>query len=75
MPKSKNRRKKRGPKTGPRLPSMKDIEGLAKALDTPEMRKLYLRQKKVNPNLDAECDEMTKEIQEIFDHGNKPSNK
>jgi hypothetical protein len=54
---------------------MAEIEKLAHALDTPELRQLYLRQKKANPNLDAECDEMTKEIQEIFNHGNKSSKK
>lgn len=76
MPKSRNNRKKRkGPTSGPkfRIPSMDEIEKLAHALDTPEMRKLYLRQKKVNPNLDADCDKMSKEIQEIFDHGDKSS--
>lgn len=66
MPKSRNRRKKRGPTQGPRLPNMSEIENLAKALDTPEMRKLYLRQKKANPNLDQEVEEMSKDIEEIF---------
>lgn len=51
---------------GPRIPSMSHVEKLAKALDTPEMRKLYLRQKKANPNLDQEIDEMSEEVKEIF---------
>jgi hypothetical protein len=75
MPKSRNRKKRKGPASGPKLPTMAEIEKLAHALDTPELRQLYLRQKKINPNLDAECDEMTKEIQEIFNHGNKSSKK
>lgn len=75
MPKSRTRKKRKGPISGPKLPTMAEIEKLAHALDTPELRQLYLRQKKANPNLDAECDEMTKEIQEIFNHGNKSSKK
>lgn len=68
MPKSRNRKKKRGPTSGPRLPNMSEIEALAKALDTPELRELYRRQKRLNPNLDKEVDELTKGVQEIFNH-------
>ena len=75
MPTSRNRKKRKGPNTGPKLPTMAEIEQLAHALDTPELRKLYLRQKKVNPNLDADCDKMTKEIEEIFNHGFRPPKK
>lgn len=75
MPKSRNRKKRKGPFTGPKLPTMREIEQLAHSLDTPEMRELYRRQKKINPNLDADCDKMTEEIQEIFNHGDKPSKK
>jgi hypothetical protein len=66
MPKSRNRKKNRGPKKGPRVPNMSQIEKLAKALDTPELRKLYLRQKKANPNLDQEVEKMSENIEEIF---------
>jgi hypothetical protein len=45
---------------------MSQIEKLAKALDTPELRKLYLRQKKANPNLDQEVEKMSENIEEIF---------
>jgi len=47
---------------------MSEIEALAKALDTPELRELYRRQKRLNPNLDKEVDELTKGVQEIFNH-------
>lgn len=75
MPKSRNRKKRKGPFTGPKLPTMNEIEELAHSLDSPELRELYRRQKKANPNLDSEVDKMTKDIQEIFNHGDKPSKK
>ena len=68
MPKSKNRRKKRGPKSGPRVPKMSEIEALARSMDSPELRKLYRRQKAINPNLDKEVNEMFENVEEIFNH-------
>jgi hypothetical protein len=47
---------------------MAGLEELAKSLDTPEMRRAYLRQKKANPNLDDEVQELSENIKEIFDH-------
>jgi len=70
MPKSRNRKKRRGPVFGPRLPNMSEIEALAKKLDTPELRELYRRQKRLNPNLDKEVNDMSEKIEEILDHGN-----
>lgn len=66
MPKN---RKRKGPQNrGPQLPSMKFIQTLAKHLDSPEMREIYRTQKRLNPNLDKEVDELTKEIEEILNH-------
>lgn len=70
MPKSRRRKSRKGPNPGPKLPNMKEIEALARALDTPELRAIYRRQKKINPDLDQECDDFFKGIEEIFKHGN-----
>ena len=73
MPKSRNRNKNKGPRKGPRFPelsgiSMAKIHALAKSLDSPELRELYRAQQGLNPDLDEEVEELTKEVQEIFDH-------
>lgn len=46
----------------------KIIRDLAKAMDTPEMRELYRRQKELNPSLDHDCEELGKEINDHFKH-------
>ena len=46
----------------------KIILDVAKAMDTPQMRELYRSQKKLDPSLDHDCEELTEEIQEILDH-------
>jgi hypothetical protein len=51
---------------------MKDFfkiaKGLAKELDTPAMRKLYLEQKANDKSLDKTVEEMTKEIKDGLKH-------
>jgi hypothetical protein len=51
---------------------MKDIfkiaEGLAKRLDSAEMRKLYRNQKRGDKGLDKTVEELTKEIKDGFKH-------
>jgi hypothetical protein len=46
----------------------KFIRDMAKAMDTPEMRELYRRQKELNPGLDHDCEELGKEIEDHFEH-------
>lgn len=48
--------------------SMDQIQKLAKALDTPEMRDLYRRQKRINPNLDHDLQEVAKKVEDVFQH-------
>jgi hypothetical protein len=45
---------------------------LAKELDTPEMRKIYLKQKGRDKNLDKMVDEMTKEVEDEIKHNRTP---
>jgi len=42
---------------------------LAKKLDTPEMRDLYRSQKISNPGLDESVEQMSEQIDQLFEHG------
>ena len=48
----------------------KAVKSLSKKLDTQDMRELYKRQKKLNPNLDKDVEQFDANIEEIFRHGN-----
>lgn len=47
---------------------------MAKELDTPEMRKLYRKQKRENESLDEMIDDFAKDNQDIFNHIKRPPN-
>jgi len=51
---------------------LKQAKGLAKKLDTPEMRELYRKQKAKNNRLDDLVNELTKEIEDGFKHEEAP---
>jgi uncharacterized FlaG/YvyC family protein len=44
------------------------ILDLARKLDTPEMRALYRSQKKSNPGLDQSVEELSEQLDDIFEH-------
>lgn len=46
----------------------KFIRDMAKAMDTPEMRELYRRQQIINPDLNDDCEELAKEVEDHFEH-------
>ena len=50
------------------------LREMAKEMDTPEMRKLYLEQKRNNKNLDKMVDEFAKQNEDIFEHIKGPPN-
>jgi len=47
---------------------IEQAKGLAKQLDTPEMRKLYREQKAQNGSLDDLVNELTEEVKNSFEH-------
>jgi len=62
---------RKGPK-GP-LPNLNDLQQLVKGLDTPEMKKLYRRQKSSNPGLDKDVEELYEQLKDVFNHDRNSS--